>query len=294
MINELIDRGASAIGNMLPERRFNVLREAYLYFCLSNIICEAKLLQDGSLFVELNNGLKFYAQKGRGSYPSAKYAHSRNFGKLKEFMKHVPSLPKVLFEQYIRDIYEKYYKVKRGDIVIDGGAHIGLFTVKAGQAVGDEGMVIAIEPEPDNLKFLKRNIEANELTNVVIIGEGVWSRKDRLKLSIKNSTDTHTFLGRKDAIGFIEVEVDTVDNILRGLGIMRIDFIKMDIEGAEIEALKGMKETLQNTDVKLAIAAYHEVEGKQTHKTIAPWLRRSGFQVYVKRGIVYGMKQRPL
>jgi len=58
--------------------------------------------------------------------------------------------------------------------------------------------------------------------------------------------------------------------ILKELGVRKVDFIKMDIEGAEIQALRGMERTLKENDVRLVIAAYHEVDGKLTWKTIAP------------------------
>ena len=89
----------------------------------------------------------------------------------------------------------------------------------------------------------------------------------------------------------IEIKVDTLDNILEGLKIDRVNFIKMDIEGAEIEALKGMKETLGNNDVKLAIASYHKVNGQPTYKTIIPMMREMGFNSRFKDGISYFEKR---
>jgi hypothetical protein len=76
--------------------------------------------------------------------------------------------------------------------------------------------------------------------------------------------------------GFVEVEVDTLDNILKELEISKVDFIKMDIEGAEIEALKGMDGVLKGR-TELAIAAYHIVNGRETFKIIIPWLEKRGF-----------------
>ena len=65
----------------------------------------------------------------------------------------------------------------------------------------------------------------------------------------------------------------------------------MDIEGAEIEALKGMEETLRNNDVKLAIASYHKVNGQPTYKTIVPMMRNMGFNSYFKDGTSYFQKR---
>jgi len=81
-------------------------------------------------------------------------------------------------------------------------------------------------------------------------------------------------------------------NILRKeLEIDKVDFIKMDIEGAEIEALKGMEETLlKNNDVKLAIEAFHVVDGKPTSETIIPQLKNLEFEVCEEGGFVYAKK----
>ncbi len=71
----------------------------------------------------------------------------------------------------------------------------------------------------------------------------------------------------------------------------RVSIPKMDVEGAEIKALKGMKETLRDNDVKLAIVAYHKVDGITSYKIIAPWLKLERFGVHVRGGIVYGRKK---
>lgn len=305
MINRAIDWGRNAVDNILPEGKFKeVLRKVlYGYYnyldALSRMITEIEMLEDGSLLVELSDGVKFYAQRDKvmndrmlkfSNRIRCRYGNCHVLAKI-EAIEYFATLWLGLRQQYIDDIYQKYYKVKKGDIIVDLGAHIGVFAVKAAKAAVNEGMVVAIEPDIDNLRFLKKNIHANDLRNVVVVEKGVWSTKDRLKISIRCRTGTHSFLHRKDDNRFVEVEVDTLDNILRELGVKKVDFIKMDIEGAEIEAYKGMKETLNVNDAKLAIAAYHTVKGKQTYTTIAPWLGRDGFEVYVKKGIVHGMKK---
>jgi hypothetical protein len=89
-----------------------------------------------------------------------------------------------------------------------------------------------------------------------------------------------------------EVEVDTLDNILQDLQVDKVDFIKMDIEGAEIEALAGMENTLESCQaLKLAVAAYHRVRGEPTYKTVIPYLQQKGFKTVENEGIIYGGKK---
>lgn len=289
------------ISASLPEGRFKELLRHYFWrrfdplYALNKIISKAELLQDGILFVELDNGTKLYGLRDKASSRRVKLiAPHHELGKMKAFEDFV-SILDILYEQYVEGTYEKYYEPKRGDTVVDAGANIGSFTVKAAEAVGRTGKVIAIEPEANNLKLLQRNIEANGLRNVVIVPKGVWSTKDELKLSLSRQTMGHSFYRKHyyetDRANEIEdVEVDTLDNMLRESGITRVDFIKMDIEGAEIEALKGMDEVLRS-DVKLAIEVRHIVDGKRTDKTIIPQLREKGFEVHREGGIVYARKK---
>ncbi len=308
MLSGLIEWGRRTTGNILPEGRFKrflrtlLPRDKHYYDHLiddlNEIIIEAALLEDGSVLVKLNDGIIFYAQRDKevmsraGEYLArirSRYGDNHILAKIGTF-EYFGTLWRQLSEQYRDDVYQKYYKIRKGDIIVDVGAHIGTFAVRAATIVGQEGSVVAIEPEPDNLIFLRKNVQANKLHNVVIVPKAIWSSKDKLKFFIAERTGRHGLINDKDQDPnkFIEVEVDTLDNILKDVGISKIDFIKMDIEGAEIEAYQGMKETLKNNNVKLAIAAYHTHEGWQT---IAGWLSGDEFEAYVREGYVYAEKK---
>jgi hypothetical protein len=90
-----------------------------------------------------------------------------------------------------------------------------------------------------------------------------------------------------------QVEVDTLDGILAELNVQKVDFIKMNIEGAEIEVLKGAVGTLKNNSVALAIEAHHLVGGAPTHETVVPWLKEAGFDAFLgRKGVVYARNAR--
>jgi hypothetical protein len=72
---------------------------------------------------------------------------------------------------FVRKVYERFYRLREGDVVIDVGAHVGMFTVKAAMSVGERGKVVAIEPVEENVRLLRKNVELHELDNVVIIGK---------------------------------------------------------------------------------------------------------------------------
>jgi FkbM family methyltransferase len=261
---------------------------------LNKIITRIESLEDGSLLVELDSGVKFYAQpdgsQDRMTDFLIRYRKNHLLAQIKG-ADYFGVFWRELMEQYLDDAYQRYYKIKRGDVVVDLGAHIGTFAVRAAKAVGNEGKVIAVEPGIDNLSFLERNVAANELANVIIVPKAVWSKQGRLKLFIDPTHQSrHSLLWEKNT--FSEVEVDTLDNILSELGIKEVDFIKMDIEGAEIEALKGMTEAFKNDNIKLAIAAYHFFGGKPSYTTVIPWLSKIGFEVqFKKKEYVYAQKR---
>lgn len=193
--------------------------------------------------------------------------------------------------------YERLFRVEKNDVVVDVGAHVGIFSLSV---AAKAKKVIAIECEPRNLTRLSGNIKRLNLNNVLIVDKAVWNCKSTLPLHLSNDSESHTLIEdwaitqskcnpSVDYRGQIQVKTDTLDGILDDLGIVKIDFLKMDVEGAEIEAIEGAKETLTNTS-KIAIACYHERNGEKTMQKTIQMLSNYGYQLYSLDGIVYGTK----
>lgn len=158
------------------------------------------------------------------------------------------------------DIIERFLP-KDGDIVVDIGAHIGLYTIISSKRVGFNGKVIAIEAHPENFEILNRNIHLNQLTNVIALNYAVYSEEEeRLKLYLpsgesgftKYNTIMPKFAKRDEK--FVEVTANTLDNLLQSNGIRAVNWIKIDVEGAEFEVLKGAHNVLsESKDIALLI-----------------------------------------
>jgi len=286
---------ADLVSRILPEGRYKEGLRRIFYdhnnplYHLNKIIEQSESCPGGMLFIKLNNGFKCYGLSGcGGSGFSFRYGNPQKLGRLNEdFLTFYDRL----YEQFVQNIYEREYHLQKGDVAIDVGAGFGINAIIYSKEVGDQGRIISIEPAEDNLMCLKKNIELNKLRNVTVIQKGLWSKKDRLRFYL-TSPGSHSLVTHKDsAIQITEIEVDTLDNILGELGVNRVNFIKMDIEGAEIQTLQGMEETLRNNDVKLAIASYHKVNGQPTYKTIIPMMREMGFNSHFKDGISYFEKR---
>ena len=142
--------------------------------------------------------------------------------------------------------------------MLDCGAHIGVFT-RVAIAAGAK-LVVAIEPSPINLECLRRNM-APEIAagKVVIVPEGVWHEDGKLPFHMDpaNSAGNSLLKAAEGRPNTIDVPLTTIDKLAIRLNLARVDFIKMDIEGAEQNALKGAKNTVGKDHPRMAICAYH-------------------------------------
>ena len=134
-------------------------------------------------------------------------------------------------------------KIKRGMVVVDAGAHIGYFTLLLSKFVGENGKVYAIEPDRNNVTTLKKNILANHLTNVEVKMAAITSTSKSVKLYVSDDVSwAHRIgYGEEKKRKYRKVNGVRLDSLNKG----HIDFIKMDIQGAELLALKGAKKIFE-------------------------------------------------
>ncbi|MGC8794129.1 MAG: FkbM family methyltransferase [Bryobacteraceae bacterium] len=168
------------------------------------------------------------------------------------------SLPFNLAEQERKIYGADGLGVRAGDIVLDCGAAMGVFTREA-LAAGAR-LVVAIELAPENLECLRRNFaEEVRAGQVIIYPKGVWDRDDVMTLYVDpgNSPADSVVMRPEHARPGPQVPLTTIDKLVNELGLERVDFIKMDIEGAEQRALEGARQTLARFRPRLAISAYH-------------------------------------
>ena len=156
--------------------------------------------------------------------------------------------------------------VHAGDVVLDCGASVGVFTRKA--LASGASRVVAIEPAPWALECLRRNL-APEIAQgrVVVYPKGVWDRDDNLELSVGPdvSTTAGTLVLAQGKVGMaVVVPLTTIDRLTSELNLPRVDFIKMDIEGAEPNALRGAARTVARFHPRLAISLEHRATDPDT------------------------------
>jgi FkbM family methyltransferase len=182
------------------------------------------------------------------------------------------------------------FRPKEGDIVVDLGAHIGKYTIIASKRVGPNGKVVAIEADPDNFDLLNRNIRLNKLSNVVTLNYAVYSEKKRIKLYLPTGEGGSSYSKYNTIMsdraqhedGFLEINADTLDSLLLSNMIRqeKVNWIKIDVEGAEYEVLKGAKDILSKcADIALLIEIHNLSPGLNLYKPIKEFLSLYNFKI---------------
>jgi FkbM family methyltransferase len=144
------------------------------------------------------------------------------------------------------------------DVVLDCGANVGVYTREALKAGAK--LVVSIEPAPENIECLRRNF-APEIAagRVIVYPKGVWDKDEMLVMQVDphNSAADSFIIHRPGAVQTKQLPLTTVDKLVAELKLERVDYIKMDIEGAEQRALQGARQTLAKDHPHMALAAYH-------------------------------------
>jgi FkbM family methyltransferase len=167
-------------------------------------------------------------------------------------------------------------------IVIDGGAHIGTFTLRA--ALATSGVIFAIEPYEENFKILKKNIALNKITNVIPIKVAISSFDGYTRLYLRDGVSTHLSLHGMEGDKFVQVRCQTLRTLLHENNIKYVDLLKLDIEGHELTVIKSSFPELQDKIRKVQI----EVHNYNDLKMISEILRNCGYHVYWKKQDIVG------
>jgi FkbM family methyltransferase len=162
-----------------------------------------------------------------------------------------------------------------GMTVIDVGAHQGRYAIQFSRQVGEGGLVVAVEPEPRNLEILTRNLKLNGLYNVRAIRAACWSCRESLQFSRGNTLDvsrvSKSMEKNGDLIGL------PLDDLVEELALRRVDQVKIDVEGAELDVLEGSRKMLRAFRPRLF------VECHGTLPQLFEWLPREGYKVLRQR-----------
>jgi FkbM family methyltransferase len=191
-------------------------------------------------------------------------------------------LPALLAQQQSKIYGSGRSGVRRGDVVLDCGSHIGVYTREA----LDSGarLVVAIEPAPGNLECFRRNMSREIAAGrVIVCPKGVWDKEDMLVLNEDpNNTAADSFVVQADHnVAVPKIALTTIDLLVAELKLPKVDMIKMDIKGATQRALTGGKATLARNKPRIAISTE---ETEDNPKEVAAFIDAMGLGYRVQCG----------
>jgi FkbM family methyltransferase len=159
-------------------------------------------------------------------------------------------------EQYAYRRVEPAIRAEAGDYVIDGGGCWGDTALYFANEVGPEGKVFSFEFAGDNLPVLQRNLALNPdvAGRIAVVEQALWDSSG-VRLAYSARGPATTVGGGPEGVAAV-----SLDDFVRQADLERVDFVKLDVEGAEAAALRGGEETLRRFRPKLAVAVYHRAQ----------------------------------
>jgi len=169
------------------------------------------------------------------------------------------------WEPLITGVFQKI--VKKGGIVIDVGASIGWYTLLSWQLVGPTGRVVTFEPEPLNFSLLTKSLAQNKLPNTDAFQCAVSDRDGMVSLYLSQEPGLHSI---KWDSGNLAIDVKSVrlDTVIENLAISRINLVKIDVEGAEPEVIKGAERSISLGRIDSMIMEWNPSSWDENRQTL--------------------------
>jgi FkbM family methyltransferase len=177
-----------------------------------------------------------------------------------------------------------FVEVEDGDTVVDVGAFIGEFAMFAG---GVGSRVVAVEPDERNAAALRHNLE--DVTDGQVVNKAVWRETGERSFQVATDPSESSILevDTDDVTDVVSLETVRIDELARDVGLDRIDYLKLEAEGAEPEALEG----IGDLDVpKLAVECAPERDGESPVGAVTRWLEDRGYAVRADDHIVFARR----
>lgn len=151
--------------------------------------------------------------------------------------------------------------IRNGDYVIDGGGCYGDTALCFAQKAGNNGKVFSYEFLNDNLEIFDKNLALNPnlKDNIKISKKALWRNSKSKLYVLEDGPGTKCSKTHKKYYD-LTVNTESIDDFVKNNKIEKIDFIKLDIEGSELDALKGAKHTIKTFKPRLAICLYHDIK----------------------------------
>ena len=194
----------------------------------------------------------------------------------------IPFYPFLPFRDLEGYLYGGRWRPEPGMTVLDVGGCFGEYSLYASRRVGETGRVIMLEPDPANIEVARKLFALNgNPRNIEIIPAGLWKEPGTVRFTAGNSEQSAVALDAAAggaAANTIEIPTESLASVVKRCGLTRLDIVKMDIEGAELEVMAGAGELPAAFKPRYAIASYHIRDGRQTADVLPETFARLGYQ----------------
>lgn len=191
----------------------------------------------------------------------------------------------IIADEHENFLKEKY-KPENGHIVIDLGAHIGKYAIRSGRIVGSEGKVIAVEAEPESYEIMCKNIELNNLQSIVTpLNSAISNKNGKIPFFVSEGRSNVSSMYTKWSKQ-IEVDAITIDELIKRCKLGKVDWLQMDMEGAEHDAILGATDSIKNGIIENFIIETHS---SQNFNLIPPLLNQQyNIEVFARTSPDFG------
>jgi len=169
--------------------------------------------------------------------------------------------------------------LKPGMNVVDIGSNLGYYALLEARMVGDAGRVIAIEPVAANFAQLSKNVEANGYRNILLHDVAIGTSNGTVPMYLSKKSNWHSLHPVPCKTREITVRVSTLDALLALHKLPSVDLIRMDLEGYEVEVIRGMAETIKNYSPRLLVELHPHVVGAEAMMGYLRQLKALGYEL---------------
>ena len=199
---------------------------------------------------------------------------------------HDPVVSGALFFNVYEKSESKFIKsiCFKGMKALDIGANIGYYSTLISQVAGENGLILALEPDPESYKYLDKTINSFKIRNVLPLPIAASDIKQKLPLFISKDNRGDNRLYQNDQLRE-EIEVDclTIDELLEINNLKTVDFIKIDVQGYEPKVFKGMKKVIKNSEKLILLTEFWPkgiFQAGENPKDFLRMLRKMEFQLF--------------
>ncbi len=250
---------------------------------------------DGDCYVELDDGTVFFGHQS----PRFDRVYRRLPKECKTKLR--PECIQVASDIVVRyvegglryggPLKQMQHQVQSGQCVAEMGAYEGFYTIKLAQQTGSSGRVLAIEPIPDNFRLLRKNCDRNGCDWVTVINRAVWDEDKVVHFQRRTGDHQSSSIEMKyRAQETFEVQAETLDAIFSRCDVSDLDFMIVQLNGAEINAFRG----LTRFDPRcLSIAARYDTEDVDAARSVSDLLEQRGYNTeIVDENFVFAKRSR--